>query len=350
MSFSRYCEGKQTTFCWDASGQSNLPELNIVLCRKFLIRRTKEQVEFQLKEKFRETIVLDRATVWKCEDEGSRETAENMKVYSQDIQTLKGNSREDVLLKFYAETGRMKANAVCTYLKKMISDDSVSKFLVFAHHLSMLDAITDCLDNLHVKAIRIDGTTRNDLRTTYVDKFQNDKSYRAAVLSLKACNAGITLTAANLVIFAELDWNPSTLAQAEARAHRIGQTSEVKCRYLLAPGTADDYIWDMLKKKQDTLNKAGLFSEDLSDATHSFDATSNGNSVKNYFAAEEKGDGGGEEPKAGPSTDHIDAKQSESVSKTVTAIGEDTKDEAGDAEFADLLNDGDDEEFLDLDF
>lgn len=59
------------------------------------------------------------------------------------------------------------------------------------------------------------------------------------------------------------------MAQCESRAHRIGQKSPVTCQYLLASGTADDYIWEMLKKKQDVLNKAGIFSEDLSDATHS---------------------------------------------------------------------------------
>lgn len=59
------------------------------------------------------------------------------------------------------------------------------------------------------------------------------------------------------------------MAQCESRAHRIGQKSPVTCRYLLAKGTADDYIWEMVKKKQDVLNKAGLFSEDLSNATHS---------------------------------------------------------------------------------
>lgn len=59
-----------------------------------------------------------------------------------------------------------------------------------------------------------------------------------------------------------------TLAQAEARAHRIGQEDAVVCRYLLASGTADDYIWPMVQKKQNILSKAGLFSEDLSDATH----------------------------------------------------------------------------------
>lgn len=34
-------------------------------------------------------------------------------------------------------------------------------------------------------------------------------------------------------------------------------------------GTVDDYIWNMVKGKQDVLSKAGIFSEDLTDATHS---------------------------------------------------------------------------------
>lgn len=72
-----------------------------------------------------------------------------------------------------------------------------------------------------------------------------------------------------MVVFAELDWNPSTLAQCESRAHRIGQKSAVICRYLLAKGTADDFMWEKLKHKQNVLNKAGIFCEDLSDATHS---------------------------------------------------------------------------------
>lgn len=73
----------------------------------------------------------------------------------------------------------------------------------------MLNAITECLKKLNVNYIRIDGTTRNDLRTKYINTFQSNENCRAAILSLKACNAGITLTAAKIVIFAELDWNPS---------------------------------------------------------------------------------------------------------------------------------------------
>lgn len=50
---TRYCAGKQTKFGWDATGQSNLNELNLLLCRKFMIRRTKDEVMTELGEKHR---------------------------------------------------------------------------------------------------------------------------------------------------------------------------------------------------------------------------------------------------------------------------------------------------------
>lgn len=41
-----------------------------------------------------------------------------------------------------------------------------------------------------------------------VQKFQNRDDMKVAVLSITAANTGITLTSAQLVIFAELYWNP----------------------------------------------------------------------------------------------------------------------------------------------
>lgn len=83
------------------------------------------------------------------------------------------------------------------------------KFIVFAHHRVMLDGICDCLNKHGIAYIRIDGSTRSQDRAELIDLFQRKANCKIAVLSLGACNSGITLTAAELIIFAELSWNPS---------------------------------------------------------------------------------------------------------------------------------------------
>lgn len=136
--------------------------------------------------------------------------------------------------------------------------ESEDKFLIFAHHICVLDAISEMLTRVEVRNIRIDGSTRPDIRKSNVNSFQNDPSIRCAVLSMKACSTGLTLTAASTVIFAELDWNPSILLQAEGRAHRIGQAQQVKSYFLIALGTSDDIMWNILQVKQRNLNPVGL--------------------------------------------------------------------------------------------
>ncbi|EDW04242.1 SWI/SNF-related matrix-associated actin-dependent regulator of chromatin subfamily A-like protein 1 [Drosophila grimshawi] len=273
---SRYCDGKQTQFGWDANGQSNLEELKVILTLKYMLRRTKAEVLPQLAEKNRETVVLDPALVWTNDDAKS-----TCNQFNTALQNAKGKSREEVLLRFYARTAEVKTRAVCAYLKTLVKEQP--KFIIFAHHRVMMDAISDCLRELKVQFVRIDGRTVSDVRADYVDTFQKKSSCKAAVLSLKACNSGITLTAAELIVFAELDWNPSTLAQAESRAHRIGQTKPVICRYLMAHQTADDIIWNMLKSKQEVLSKVGIFGDNLQQATHTAAPTTS-RKIEQYFS------------------------------------------------------------------
>lgn len=104
---TRYCAGTQTNFGWDATGQSHLVELNAVLSRKFMIRRTKQQVLFDLGEKSRETVLLDRALV-----AIDGETADNMESYANDVSQMSGRQREEALLQYYRETAQAKTAAV----------------------------------------------------------------------------------------------------------------------------------------------------------------------------------------------------------------------------------------------
>ncbi|XP_053693187.1 SWI/SNF-related matrix-associated actin-dependent regulator of chromatin subfamily A-like protein 1 [Sabethes cyaneus] len=316
---TRYCAGKQSNFGWDSSGQSNLTELNLLLAAKFMIRRTKQDVLSQLTEKNRETVILDPALLGKNE-----ETEENLNSYAADYSMSKGREREEILFKYYNITSEVKAPAVCAYLKQLLKEKQ--KFIIFAHHIFMLDAICKQLVKRKIDHIRIDGTTRSDLRSQLVNKFQTKDSCRTAVLSLKACNAGITLTAAQMVIFAELDWNPSTLAQAESRAHRIGQQSNVTVRYLLAKGTADDIIWTMLQKKQGILTKAGLCNEDFSDSTH-VDAPCSSGNIEPFLVK----------------TNNNNEKATDTLSPAVSAPSQNEP-----KEFQDLLNDGEDDDLAEI--
>lgn len=145
------------------------------------------------------------------------------------------------------------------YIDEKLRENN-EKFLIFAVHVTVMDAISDLLTRNKIRFMRIDGTTNAVTRTKNIESFQNDPELRVAVLSIRACATGITLTSASTVVFAELDWTPALLMQSEGRAHRIGQEKEVSCYYLIAPGTADDIIWKMVQEKQNTLKQVGLIA------------------------------------------------------------------------------------------
>ena len=87
-------------------------------------------------------------------------------------------------------------------------------------------------------------------------RFQTDPRCWVAILSLLAASQGITLTAADTIVFAELHWTPGLIEQAEDCAHRIGQPSAVNVHYLVAQGTLDTMMWGLISKKVFTVSKA----------------------------------------------------------------------------------------------
>ena len=60
-----------------------------------------------------------------------------------------------------------------------------------------------------------------------MDRFNRDDKIFAFILSTRSGGLGINLIGADSVIFYDTDWNPAMDAQAQDRAHRIGQTRDV---------------------------------------------------------------------------------------------------------------------------
>ncbi|CAG2184187.1 unnamed protein product, partial [Oppiella nova] len=136
----------------------------------------------------------------------------------------------------------------------------------------MMDSIQEVLCQKRVNHIRIDGQTLPHDRQEACNEFQSVTDCRVALLSITACATGLNLTAASVVVFAELFWNPGVLSQAEDRVHRIGQTKDVKIYYLTAKNTIDDMIWPMISKKLEVLNKAGLSKDTFTEASTALNA------------------------------------------------------------------------------
>ncbi|KAG1671657.1 SWI/SNF-related matrix-associated actin-dependent regulator of chromatin subfamily A-like protein 1 [Nymphon striatum] len=264
----RYCNGKKVPWGngWDFKGSSNMKELQILLTNSFMIRRLKSTVMSELPSKQRNMIILDPNLIEK--KNSKMEMAEKR----MHLKSSKGTEKHGALLQYFSETSFAKLKAVSNYIEDLV--EGSRKFLCFAHHQIMIDHICASLTQKKVKFIRIDGHTSSEKRKELCDSFQV-KDYQVAVLSITAANVGITLTAADLVVFAELFWNPGILTQAEDRAHRIGQVNLVNVQYLVAKGTADDFLWALVQKKLDVLNKAGLSKDNFTDSNTTLKVNSN---------------------------------------------------------------------------
>uniref|UniRef100_A0A8D0KTE7 SWI/SNF-related matrix-associated actin-dependent regulator of chromatin subfamily A-like protein 1 n=1 Tax=Strix occidentalis caurina TaxID=311401 RepID=A0A8D0KTE7_STROC len=253
----RYCDAKKMPWGWDYSGSSNLTELKILLEEAIMIRRLKSDVLSQLPAKQRKMVVVAPEGI----------SAKSKAVLAAEAKRMKQQEKEALLL-FYNRTAEAKIHSVVEYILELLERGN-DKFLVFGHHKIVLDAIVAELKKKHVEHIRIDGSTPSAERQSLCHKFQFSEKQVVAVLSLTAANMGLTLSAADLVVFAELFWNPGVLIQAEDRAHRIGQTSSVNVHYLVARGTADDYLWPMIQEKIKVLGEAGLSETNFSKTAES---------------------------------------------------------------------------------
>lgn len=255
----RYCDAKQMTWGWDYSGSSNLGELKLLLEECLMLRRLKSDVLSQLPAKQRKVVTI---TI----DGINTRTKAALSAAAKELAKGHRNKIEEkeALLVFYNYTAEAKLQAIMEYITDML-ECGREKFLVFAHHKLVLDHITSELGKKNVSYIRIDGATPSAERQQLCEKFQYSTKAHVAVLSITAANMGLTLHSADLVIFAELFWNPGVLIQAEDRVHRIGQTCNVNIHYLVAKGTADDHLWPMIQAKMNVLEQVGLSESNLSD-------------------------------------------------------------------------------------
>ncbi|KAK7389936.1 hypothetical protein VNO78_25233 [Psophocarpus tetragonolobus] len=109
------------------------------------------------------------------------------------------------------------------------------RVLLFSTMTKLLDILEEYLQWRRLVYRRIDGTTSlEDRESAIVDFNSPDSDCFIFLLSIRAAGRGLNLQSADTVVIYDPDPNPKNEEQAVARAHRIGQTREVKVIYMEA--------------------------------------------------------------------------------------------------------------------
>jgi SNF2 family DNA or RNA helicase len=98
-----------------------------------------------------------------------------------------------------------------------VLEETTRKVLVFAPYRHSIDTITDFLQKHQIDCAQIHGDVTPAKRTLIFKQFQTTQSPRVLVIQPQAASHGVTLTAADTVVF----WGPVMSVETCSAAHAL---------------------------------------------------------------------------------------------------------------------------------
>jgi len=237
-------------------GACNLDELQRKLRAKFMIRRLKSEVLADLPPKQRQVIELPVTS-----GEAGELVKKEWRAY-EDYEEYRRNGAGPKMTYLLSEMSAA-AHAVAVAKVPLVNkfmEDLDGQVLCFAHHRDIIAQIADNFEKTRSVGVLIGGQSVKK-REEIIEDFA-DKKLDLIVAGIMAAGTGINLQRCQQICFAEIDWSPGTMAQAEDRCHRIGQTGTVFIYHLVLEGSLDAKKVGMLIDKQKvidgTLNQKGV--------------------------------------------------------------------------------------------
>ena len=145
-------------------------------------------------------------------------------------------------------------------------EETDGKVIIWANYREDIKNITDSLKKVYGDDSTVEywGEVDSTLRQENIAQFQQKNGpTRYFVGNAQTGGYGITLTAANTVVYYSNNYDLEKRLQSEDRAHRIGQTGSVTYVDLIAEGTIDEKIVKSLRSKINIANE--IMGEDLKD-------------------------------------------------------------------------------------
>ncbi len=238
-------EGGRPIVHLDFKGSSNLKKLRTELREKFMIRHLKKNVLEELGPKTRQIIFLDKPKhIEKFEQS-------ILKNYTLDELMGENHTMGDIAT-YRKEVGHAKMDVAFTYIHELL-ETTKDKYVVFAHHIEVVEGLTRMLAKFHPLMVR--GGLSSKEKAKRVQLFQTVDKHRLIIGNMGSMGIGNTLTKSPGVIIVEASWSPSENEQAEDRVHRLTQNGNVYCRYLVLRNSLDERMLSAVLNKQKSINQ-----------------------------------------------------------------------------------------------
>lgn len=129
--------------------------------------------------------------------------------------------------------------------------DAGNKVIVWARYRIEIADIVKRLREAKIGCVQYHGGIKKKAREEAIDNFEAREDTPVFVGNQQAGGRGITLVAANYVIYFSNNFSLRDRLQSEDRAHRIGQTRKVTYINIAAKGTIDETVIEALLSKKD---------------------------------------------------------------------------------------------------
>lgn len=150
---------------------------------------------------------------------------------------------------------------------KEVIDEASHKVLIFVPYRHAIEIVTEELKKSGYTAEIINGSVSAGNRTDIFARFQNDKNPQVLVIQPQSAAHGVTLTAANVIVWFSPITSVETYLQANARVHRAGQHNP--CTVVHLQGSpVEKKMYKMLQGKVDIHTKMiDLYKNIIEDAS-----------------------------------------------------------------------------------